>query len=472
MNLAATMSLNAGAFLGPLSQVRGRLGGLLGGLAAIGGVTLSVGGALRGLKEALDLGGRLSDLEARTGIAVKELVVLEQAFKNAGVSADAVGPSINIMQRALSGITEAGEATEAVFARLGLDMVELRKQTPIDQLRQVAERIRALPDAAQQSAAAMKIFGRGGAEMLPLLKDARALSDAAVMVGRQAEILGRNAGHFDRASDILASAPIKLRGFFVGAAESISASLLTSLEQVNAFDFTTLGQKFGASIAPYIEALKSGAMWDVVGLGLTRTLAVWAANLAQLMLIDLPSMFMAGLRAPIVWATEHLKAGFHDAITAFATQWNRIMPKRWEVQVPDPKDRPQPRSFGDAWSKELTDIHPGYDWGGWMKQMFDPAMKALMQPFRDAAGKSRETAQSLGTSPPPDRSKLGADFPGRMFEQNADRLARIGLFVGGAGGPALDYARRTARACEQLVGVIRNVAQINPNAGQLSPTWI
>jgi len=472
MNLAATMSLSAGAFMGPLQQVRGRLAGLLGSLAVLGASTLGVSGALRGLREALDLGGRLSDLEARTGIAVKELVVLEQAFKNAGVSADAVGPSINIMQRALAGITEAGEATEAVFARLGLDMVELRKRAPIEQLRQVAERIRALPDAAQQSAAAMKIFGRGGAEMLPLLKDARALSDAAAMVGRQAEVLGRNAAHFDRASDILAAAPVKLRGFFVGAAESISASLLSELEKVNAFDFTPLGQKFGASLAPYIEALKSGALWQVIGLGLTQTLSVWAANLAQLMLVDLPALFMAGLQTPIVWVGERLKAGFQEALVFFATQWNRLMPKRWEVTVPEQKNTKEPRSFGQIFSQELTDIHPGWDWGGWIKGQFEPAMEALMRPFREAARRSREQAQALGATPPPDRSKLGPESVGRMFDQNADRLARIGLFVGGAGGPALDYARRTARACEQLVGIIKNVAPINPNAGHITPTWI
>jgi hypothetical protein len=470
MNLAATMSLSAGAFLGPLSQVRGGLGSILGSIAALGGVSLSVAGAIKGIKDALDLGGRLSDLEARTGIAVQELVVLEQAFRNAGISADAVGPSINIMQRALAGISEAGEQTQAVFDRLGLDMVALGKDAPIDQLRQVAERIRALPSAAQQSAAAMKIFGRGGAEMLPLLKDARALADAAAMVGRQAEVLGRNAAQFDRASDILAAAPLKLRGFFVGAAESISASLLSSLEQVNDFDFTTLGQKFGAALAPYLEALKSGAIWQVIGLGLTQTLAVWAANLAQLLLVDLPTLFVSGLHAPIQWMMDRLKYGFVEAIQFFAAQWNKVAPKKFQISKESLPAQNEPRSLGQVFSETLTGLHPGWDWGRWVKEQFEPAMESLMKPFRAAAAKSRETAQGMSAAPTAP-VKLGPESVGRMFDQNADRLARIGLFVGGSGGPALDYARRTARATEIMAGVMARNRSIDQGLADRQALW-
>jgi hypothetical protein len=44
---------------------------------------------------------------------------------------------------------------------------------------------------------------------------------------------------------------------------------------------------------------------------------------------------------------------------------------------------------------------------------------------------------------------------------NADRLAKLGGFIGGAGGPALDYARRTATATERMVSDLRQLpAQI------------
>jgi len=39
----------------------------------------------------------------------------------------------------------------------------------------------------------------------------------------------------------------------------------------------------------------------------------------------------------------------------------------------------------------------------------------------------------------------------------ADRLAKIGGFIGGAGGPALDYARRTATATERVANDIRQL---------------
>ena len=48
---------------------------------------------LRGaFKQALDVSGQLNDLSANTGLAVGDLVVLQQEFANAGKSGEAFGP--------------------------------------------------------------------------------------------------------------------------------------------------------------------------------------------------------------------------------------------------------------------------------------------------------------------------------------------------------------------------------------------
>jgi hypothetical protein len=57
---------------------------------------------VEGFGQAIDLGGRLTDLSSRTGETAGKLLVLEKAFTNTGVSSDAVGTSLNKMQKCLS----------------------------------------------------------------------------------------------------------------------------------------------------------------------------------------------------------------------------------------------------------------------------------------------------------------------------------------------------------------------------------
>jgi hypothetical protein len=46
---------------------------------------------------------------------------------------------------------------------------------------------------------------------------------------------------------------------------------------------------------------------------------------------------------------------------------------------------------------------------------------------------------------------------GKAPKLEGDRLSRIGGFIGGAGGPSLDYARRSATATEKLVDLMRDM---------------
>ena len=65
-------------------------GNVLKGALTVGGLQVGIGkliSVFNDLKQAIDLGGELSDLSARTGQTVGDLVVLQQAFTNAGIGA-------------------------------------------------------------------------------------------------------------------------------------------------------------------------------------------------------------------------------------------------------------------------------------------------------------------------------------------------------------------------------------------------
>ena len=73
--------------------------------AAIAGAGTAIAGAFaaqkfaQGIKGAADMGGQLSDLSARTGIAAGKLAILQRAFEDNGVSGDQVGTVINKLQK-------------------------------------------------------------------------------------------------------------------------------------------------------------------------------------------------------------------------------------------------------------------------------------------------------------------------------------------------------------------------------------
>jgi len=208
--------------------------------AAVAGA-VKLGGAL---KKAFDAGGALSDLSAQTGIAVKQLVILQQAFKDNGLSADQAGSTINKLQRSISDFG-AGLSTQVrAFERLGISFDQLDQKSPLEQFQMVQAAISKMENPTQKAATAMEIFGRSGGDMLALFADGNAIDNAMVTVGSAADLLDKNATKFDRISDLLGSAGSKLQGFFVGIADVAADKILPALEKFNAIDFAAMGQNF------------------------------------------------------------------------------------------------------------------------------------------------------------------------------------------------------------------------------------
>jgi hypothetical protein len=228
--------------------------------------TAAIAGAVKlagALRKAFDAGGALSDLSSQTGIAVKQLVILQRAFEDNGVSAEKVGTTINKMQRSISD-AGAGLSTQVrAFQKLGMTFDDLEGKSPLQQFTMLQKGIAAIEDPTKRAATAMEIFGRSGGEMLTLFQDGNAISNAMVTVGSAADILDRNANKFDRISDLLNSAGSKLQGFFLGIGEVAADKILPVLEKFNAIDFAAMGQNFAErfNVPDLIELLKTGLIY-------------------------------------------------------------------------------------------------------------------------------------------------------------------------------------------------------------------
>lgn len=210
------------------------------------------------MRGALEVGDKLNDLSANTGVAVADLVVLQQEFANAGKSAEDLGPAFAKMAKSIHGDTAAD-----TIQKLGLDLDDLKRKTPAEQFRALGAAINQVQDPSQRAALAMEVFGRSGAELLSVFAS-NGFDDAAEQLGSQAQILGRDAALFDDVSDKLEATGVKVRGFWVGVADQVAPVLKPLLDQFMKMDLASWGQKAGEAVAFIVQAFADGKIGDIL----------------------------------------------------------------------------------------------------------------------------------------------------------------------------------------------------------------
>ena len=207
---------------------------------------------------ALEKGSELTNLSANTGIAVKDLQILQRQFQMAGKGAEDVGPAMAKMMKNI----ETGSAA-GMIKRLGLNMEELRHKSPAEQFQAIGQSINALPDPAERATAAMDIFGKSGATLLAVFASG-GFGEAAAQIGGQAEILGKDAALFKDVSEKLNLTGMKIQGFFVGVADRVAPVLKPLLDKFALLDLSNLGQQVGDFVALFVQAFEDGSLGEII----------------------------------------------------------------------------------------------------------------------------------------------------------------------------------------------------------------
>ncbi len=137
------------------------------GISAIGLKIMGVGTAITSpfaaaIKHFMDAGSALDDMAQRTGVSTNALSELGYAALMSGTNIEAVEKAIMRMQKSKG--TSGGKGTEALF------MGEL-------------DRLAAMPDATRRAAEAMKIFGKSGTALIPMVGNFRMLRQEAIELG-------------------------------------------------------------------------------------------------------------------------------------------------------------------------------------------------------------------------------------------------------------------------------------------------
>lgn len=251
MAFEAVLALDVGGFLSGISKASS-------GVQSLTTITSVAAAAMKGMYSAMEAGGALVDLSSRTGVAVDKLAVLQEAFKQAGMAAEDVGPVIAKLQR---NIAEAGQGSlgaNAKLAQLDVTLKDLQGLGADEQLGLIGEKISKIPDPAQRAAVAMELFGKSGSKLLSVFSSG-GMDEIAKKVGSQARLLKENAGVFDSVTDNLGMAGIKVRGFFVGMASTVVPQLADAIDNLAKIDLAPIGESLGEGIAVAIELIDRAA---------------------------------------------------------------------------------------------------------------------------------------------------------------------------------------------------------------------
>jgi hypothetical protein len=198
---------------------------------------------VQGFGDALDLGGRLSDLSASTGETAGKLLVLERAFDNSGIGAEKVGSSIAKMQKNIEDARDGSGTAANAFAAMGVSVDELEGKLPTEQLKILSSGINSIDDPTQRAAAAMGVFGKSGAELLPLLTNLDGeLGEARDTVGSMAEIMDRRNATFDAVGDRFKTIGEKVRDFAAGILDKALPAIDAITSALSRIDAAKIGQ--------------------------------------------------------------------------------------------------------------------------------------------------------------------------------------------------------------------------------------
>jgi hypothetical protein len=122
-----------------------------------------------------EAGDEIAKSSMRLGVSAESLQEWRYAAKLSGIEAGEMSGALTILQRNLAGAASGGKEQADVFSKLKVKVKDAHGQirTMDDLLPDIAEGISKLKNPTEKAGVAMKLFGRSGTQLLPLLNEGR-----------------------------------------------------------------------------------------------------------------------------------------------------------------------------------------------------------------------------------------------------------------------------------------------------------
>jgi len=318
-----------------LLKSAGPLGGALGALAP----AVTIGGITALAMKSLDAAQSMYILSQRTGVSVESLSKFKKAAGMSGTDIDSVAKSIAKLSKELySGNADKALSSMGLSARDASGHLKSADAVMIE----VANKFKTMPAGVEKTALAIQLFGRSGAEMVPMLN----LGGDAIekMGGKMTTAFAEKAHDYEVKLTMI-------QGKIGGMATSLTIALIPALDAVASAVLaftdaitkmpnwlqTVIGLTIAFTIAltalaPAIIVV-SGLLTSMAGIGLGATLAGWAGAIVPVV-TGLATLVAGFVTAPVLIGVALVAAGV--AIFTFRDQIGKTFQDIWAT-IADPK---------------------------------------------------------------------------------------------------------------------------------------
>jgi hypothetical protein len=193
-------------------------------------------------------------MAARLGVTYGEMAGLAHAGALVDVSMETIGGAMTKADIAFVKAANGSKVAMAAFDTLGLSVESLNGMSAAERFEAIAQAISQLPTEAERSAAAVRIFGRSGVELLPIFEQGAAGIQAAraeaerfglTLTGAQAGNIDAMGDSFDRAQQAISGVIQQIVAYLAPAIESVTSQFSDLIGSVGG---ATIGQTIGDGI--------------------------------------------------------------------------------------------------------------------------------------------------------------------------------------------------------------------------------
>lgn len=147
------------------------MGGLAGSFSMLAPL-LSVGGLVAMTKKTLDAGNEMFNLSQKTGVSVEALARFKKAASTSGTDLETVSKALVKLSRGMVDASQGGSGPAAkALKSLGISATDAtgKLRTADDVMLDIATKLKGIEDPARKTALAVDLFGKSGAELVPML---------------------------------------------------------------------------------------------------------------------------------------------------------------------------------------------------------------------------------------------------------------------------------------------------------------
>jgi TP901 family phage tail tape measure protein len=309
------------------------------------------GGIALAVAKFTTFGSQIDDISKRTGVAASSIVELGYAAEQSGSNIETVEKVLTKLNRTI-GDAQAGSKTAAeALSQVGISAEDLQTLNTEQIFTKITDALAEIPNDATRAALAMKVFGKSGTQILPMLGDIQRLRQEARELGivptdeavQNAADLG---DAFDRAKRVVSAA-----FFEIGAAIAPVAKQLVNFVTVTVSQFIKFIRENGRIVIAITKTVAKFVAMTAAVVAFGVAVKVVAGVLGGLLFLlstpaiagGLAAIFAAGTLAAKLFGEEAKRS--LGAVSDFVSSGN--FTAAWQVII---------QSLKVAWLEFTTSI--------------------------------------------------------------------------------------------------------------------